>query len=100
MTDRIRPDEAPGATLDGFSLPQHEVKSDKEAVQQQKAALDARQPIMDPCKRKEGNETRLLTFITRYSTAPFRIERTIALSRGERGNAEATECATVQCAAE
>jgi hypothetical protein len=93
MTDRIRPDEAPGAKLDGFSLPQHDVKSDNEAVQQQKAALDARQPIMDPYKRKKGNETRFLTFIARDSIDPLRSERTIALSRGERKNAKASQSA-------
>jgi hypothetical protein len=55
--------------------------------------LDARQPIMDPYKRKKGNETRFLTFIARDSIDPLRSERTIALSRGERENAKASQSA-------
>eukprot|EP00539_Tryblionella_compressa_P013397 CAMPEP_0178824892 /NCGR_PEP_ID=MMETSP0746-20121128/5923_1 /TAXON_ID=913974 /ORGANISM="Nitzschia punctata, Strain CCMP561" /LENGTH=78 /DNA_ID=CAMNT_0020486605 /DNA_START=152 /DNA_END=385 /DNA_ORIENTATION=- len=37
-TDRFRPEEAPGATVEGLSLPQQELKSDAAAVQKHQVA--------------------------------------------------------------
>jgi hypothetical protein len=54
----LRLEEAPGATLDGLSFPQHDDKSEKVALQQRKVVLETRQRTMEAYKK--GMETKNL----------------------------------------